>query len=328
MTLELQEIKLDGQTIHLASNYQAKGGYRIRLTEDATGAKATLFRQEATVIGTASFSRKPGMKLVFERKGSYLLLFARWTEEIPDPQNPGEKIETERENRLFGYRDTAPIAAEMIGFTVTASGPAAKMIQVESDRLQDAFEESPVNWLYQSGIWGVMARYSCQPQWNWYGGFGAGTPTVWNKNRLDGDQNIEVYMGIKMQYDNMTEREQLRFRDMNVTICGDGSNVFSGYTLIRAGRPNNVPTTMLLRNGEVVLKSTNNADLLPFGHRQWYGIRLEKRAAEIKVFIDNRLSMTYVDPQPLSGGHVAFWTLNNGLMIARANISAGKNHPG
>ena len=327
VTLALQNQPLDGQTIHLSTNYQDKAGYRLRLTQETAGATATLYRKDA-VIGTSTFERKPNMTLVFERQGSYLLLFARWTEEVPDPEDADETMEVDRETRIFGYRDEAPIKAEMIGFTVTTSGPAAKFVQVESERVQDAFEESPVHWSYQSGIWGVMARYSCQPQWNWYGGFGAGAPTVWYKNRLDGDQNVEVYMGIKMQYDNMTEREQQRFRDMNVTICSNGANVFTGYTLIRAGRPNGVPTTMLLRNGVVVQQSTLQADLLPFGHRQWYSTRLEKRGAEIKVFIDNRLAMTYLDPQPISGGHFGIWTLNNGLMIARVNVSADKVSPG
>ena len=27
-----------------------------------------------------------------------------------------------------------------------------------------------------------------------------------------------------------------------------------------------------------------------------------------------------IDPEPLSGGHVALWTWDNGIMIARANI--------
>ena len=50
-----------------------------------------------------------------------------------------------------------------------------------------------------------MARYSCQPQWNWFGGYGAYTPTVWSKYHLDGDQTVEAYIGIKMQFDNAPE---------------------------------------------------------------------------------------------------------------------------
>jgi hypothetical protein len=208
--------------------------------------------------------------------------------------------------------------------------PAAK-VEVDSDRIEDPFEYAPTGWISESGIWAVMARYSCQPQWNWFGGFGPYTPTVWSKTRLDGDQVVEAYMGIKMQYDNSSEEYARRYRDVNVTICADGSHLSSGYTVIRAGHLPGPPaariSTVLMRKGVIVKEITDQQWLLPpqgVGHRRWFATRIEKRGNVIKVFLDNKLAMTYEDPEPLSGGYAGIWTFNNGVMIGRANLSAEK----
>ncbi|HEX2948713.1 MAG TPA: family 16 glycoside hydrolase [Armatimonadota bacterium] len=316
--IPLTPATVSGQSLYLAHNYDEKNAYRIQLTCTAGKGLATLYRQDIA-IGQYPFKLTDHTRLLLERRGAYLLL----TAQEMDPTDTSTDPDAIHEEHLFTYRDAQPLPAEMVGFLVTdAKLPAAKIV-VDSDRIQDTFEQSPATWASQSGVWAVMARYSCQPKWNWYGGFGAGTPTVWNKMRLDGDQNVEVYMGIKMQYDNMPDVEAKRFRDMNVSICTDGKNVNSGYTVIRAGHLDGQTVTMLLRKGVLVKTSTKPDDLIPpGGHRQWFATRIEKRGGEIKVFLDNHLTFTYVDPEPLTGGYAAFWTVNNGIMIGRADISA------
>lgn len=315
---------VNGQELYLTTHYDRKAGYRLQLTRENGKGLATLFTP-AGKAGAYPFTLGDHSQLVFDRRGSLLLLSAQ---EI-DPEDESSEPEVVKEERLFVYRNTLPQQLEMIGFTVTEPSLPAAQVVVASDRIQDAFDQSPVTWVSQSGIWAVMARYSCQPQWNWYGGFGTGTPTVWNKIRLDGDQNVEVYLGIKMQYDRMTENEAARFRDMNVSICADGAHVNSGYTLIRAGRQGTQAITLLLRKGIIVKSSTAPTDLIPpGGHRQWFATRMEKRGREIRVYLDNHLAMTYEDPDPIPGGYTAIWTLNNGLMIGRANLSAEKMTPG
>jgi hypothetical protein len=310
---------LAGQTVHLASNYAPEGGYRLQVQMKDVDGLARLWRQ-TKLLGEYPFRVTRNSRLILERRGT--LLLAR-SQELDPTESVG--AETLSEQLVFVYRDPAPLPAEQVGFTVTGATLSAAALTVLSDRIQDTFERSPAGWLTESGVWAVMNRYSCQPQWNWFGGFGPGTPTVWSKCRLDGDQTLEVYMGVKMQYDNMPEEYKKRYRDLNVTICADGAHLNTGYTLIRASRPNEQMVTMLLRKGVVVKTSVDPRDLLPAqnqGHRQWFATRFEKRGAELKVFLDNRLAMTYVDPDPLPGGYFAFWTLNNGMMIGRTNFSA------
>lgn len=322
MQLPFTAEMLAGQVVHLSSNYNREGGYRLILNREGKDLQVKLLREKEE-IGTYLCAIPAKPCLLFQRRGGYLLLIMQ---ALDTEESIGEPS-VESEELVFAYHDPKPLRAEMVGFTVTdVKLPAAKLV-VESDRIQDTFERSPVEWLVESGVWAVMSRYSCQPQWNWFGGFGPNTPAAWSKYRLDGDQTVEVYLGIKMQFDNQPEEYGRRYRDTNVTICADGSHLNSGYSLIRAGRVNNQPVTMLLRKGVVVWTSKDPAHLLPpqgQGHRQWFATRLEKRGKEIKVFIDNKLVTTYVDPDPLPGGYVALWTLNNGIMVGRANLSAEK----
>ena len=313
---------LTGQTLHLAANYDADGGYRMQFSaQDNTG--KVQFTRGAETVGDYTFPLSTKMQFVFQRLGDFLVLRAQ---EV-DPDDTAVSPEVLRERLVFAYRDRTPLKTEMIGFTVTSPALPAAQVLVQSDRVEDTFEESPVGWITESGVWAVMSRYSCQPQWNWFGGFGPYTPSVWTKRRLDGNQTFEAYIGIKMQFDNMPEEYARRYRDMNVTICADGSHLNSGYTVIRAGHPNGKTQTMLLRKGTIVASSTQPEHLLPqqgIGHRRWFATRIEKRGGEIKVFLDNKLAMTYTDPDPIPGGYATLWTLNNGIMVGRVNYSAEK----
>ncbi len=325
---------VDGQSIYLSPGMDLKSGYSIDLIKGEGGATAVLTRK-GEKVSDGKFTYGDLSQLVLYRQGSYFILLAQKLDKEDTSKDP----DVNEEEVVFAWKDTNPINAEKFGFKVTIKELPAAVIAVQSDRIMDTFENAPSGWVTESGVWLVMARYSCQPKWNWFGGFGKGTPTVWTKNRLDGNQNFEAYMGVKMQYDNAPEEYKSRYRDLNVTICADGSHLNSGYSVIRNGKPLGTPVTMLVRKGVIVKTTTAPEHLLPVqntGHRQWFATRIEKRnietaengkksvKAEINVYIDNRLAMTYVDDDPITGGYAAVWTLDNGLMLGRSNYSAEK----
>lgn len=311
-----------GQIVYLASNYDKEKGYSLKLTTDKTTGHALLMRNGES-LGDYPFRIGDNSRLVFERRGDYLLLSSQ---EL-DTEQAADEQEVRQEDLIVAYRDLEPVKTEMVGFLVTTPGLPAAHVHVESDqRVQDTFQSAPVAWVIGSGTWAVMNRYSCDPQWNWFGGYGMNTPTVWSKYRLDGDQTVEIYNAVKMQFDGALEEYARRFRDLNLSICTDGAHLNSGYTLIRGGRPNGRTETMLLRKGTVVQTTTEPENVVPgegqSGHRTWFAERIEKRGGEIKVFIDNHLALSYTDPDPLPGGFPAYWTINNGMMIGRTNFSA------
>jgi hypothetical protein len=90
---------------------------------------------------------------------------------------------------------------------------------------------------------------------------------------------------------------------------------------------------MLARNGQIVGENSDVVFVNPTNtnmtfHRHWFALRLEKRGGHITYTVDNRLVAEYDDPNPLPGGHIAFWTRDNRLLIARARISyAGETEP-
>ena len=327
ITLDYATGTLAKQKIHLGTKYDPISGYVVELDTVDNKGVARLYRKDK-LVSEYTFAMTAKSQVVLERKGGYYLLHA--IELVPDTTD-GAVL---NDNVVFAYHDATPLPANMIGFTVTTITIKASDAHVETEGVMDAFELSPTGWISESGIWAVMQKFSCQPQWNWFGGFGGGNPTVWSKYKLEGDQVVEVFEGVKMAIDAEVSAEQyaLRYRDMNMTFCADGKHLNSGYSIIRGGRLAGTPTTMLVREDKVVMSSVNQEDLLPpqsTGHRVWFATRVEKRSldggkAEIRVYIDNHLAMTYVDEKPLTGGYVAFWTHNNGMMIARANIFAEK----
>ena len=322
VTLPISPTSVHGQIVHLSANDDAVAGYRIILDANGDTWSVRLVRQWRTVAHAAfPFGKKP--YLIIERRGSYYLVSLAQAD--PEQERDQEAPVFLSSSVLIAFRDAQPLPAYQIGFTVTTPSLPAAAVVVESDRKQETFETAPVDWVTQSGVWQVMNRYTCQPQWNWFGGFGAGEPTLWSKHRLQGNQTVEAYMGIKMQFDNAEEEYARRYRDVNMSICADGEHLNSGYSVIRAGRADGQVVSMLLRQGAIVKTSSNPAHLLPpqgVGHRQWFATRIEKRGAQIRVYFDNLLAMTYDDPAPLRGGYIAFWTLDNGIMLGRINYSA------
>ena len=307
-----------GQDIYLTAQDATTTGYRLHLSTDGKRGKVQLYRR-TIVVGERRFPLSAPACLVLQRQGAFILLSrGQLSEDADDPVILSE-------TPLLCFHDRAPLPVEQVGVNVTTPDLPAAAIQVNSDRMMEAFETAPTAWSVGSGIWAVRARYVCDPEWNWYGGFGPGTPLVWSKQRLLGNQTVEAYFGIIMKFPGVKESYAEQFRDTNLSICADGIHPLSGYSLLRCTQDNGERVTELRRNGVVVMSSTEKAHLLPLreaGHREWFASRLERTGATIRVFLDNRLAMTYTDPDPLPGGYIALWTRDNGIVIGRVNYSA------
>jgi len=51
----------------------------------------------------------------------------------------------------------------------------------------------------------------------------------------------------------------------------------------------------------------------------------------LRYFVDEKLLLEYEDKEPLNGKHIAIWTRDNGIMVARFTLCAerllGKREP-
>ena len=194
---------------------------------------------------------------------------------------------------------------------VTASTP---------DVLDYSFTTAPVDWRAARGRWQVAERWTCSPQWSFFSGQNSDAPLLWSRFQTRGDWTLEAYLATPMDL----SRGERSPSDLNVTVGGDGRDIASGYSFGFAAdrRANNT----LWRGDQVALQKPFEA--IPGAgdtHQDWFYIRIEKRAVgtgvRFKWSVNGREIATYTDPNPLSdGGHLAFWSVNGGLSMARVRL--------
>jgi hypothetical protein len=239
----------------------------------------------------------------------------------------GDRLWLEQDGRrVAGATGVAPLAG-----THPVYGAAGE-VAITQDGLvlgrgifDDVFTEAPVSWI-GAGSWMPTVRWSCSPEWSFMGGWSHGDAALWHKTRVTGDQTFQAFLGILMEYPRERDIYPARYRDLAITICGDGSNPRSGYAGIfgasdEKGTPNR--RTVLLRNGVVVA----SAPLVVPGynvvtHRAWHELLLRKRGAAVEFWVNGRQVLTYTDPEPITGGVPAVWTSNGGVILSRARLTS------
>lgn len=216
------------------------------------------------------------------------------------------------------------LALDITGLAVTPGET-----DIYSDHVYDyTFSDPPTDWISCGGIWEATNRWTCSPQWSWYGGYALdGVAALWNKRQFAGDITVEAYLAFKMGV--MPGNHNYRNpNDMNITICGDGANLDSGYSFILGGDLNS--STRIMRGTQVLVENRDPEAMLPIFedgfpstyefHRKWWMLRVRKHGDRLQFWVDDRLVAEATDPEPLEGGRVAIWTRDNGLIISRVKI--------
>ncbi|MBI2297923.1 MAG: PQQ-binding-like beta-propeller repeat protein [Armatimonadetes bacterium] len=222
-----------------------------------------------------------------------------------------------------------------LGFRTIGFQPRISALTVWSSNLRDyTFDTAPCDWWVASGTWDLTNRWSCVPEWSWFGGFSSGQAVVWNKQQFAGDLEVDYYVGSKM-LDGKTPGyqgpSQERTGDFNVTLCGDGHSTDSGYSFrigpagapgeIRKGGRVSGATAQLRRNGKVVAQN-DRFRFFSEAHNRWADIRVEKHGGIVTLRVDGQPVIEYRDPEPLDQGFVAIWTQNNGILLPRITIAS------
>ncbi|MFW6162546.1 MAG: hypothetical protein ACODAJ_07225, partial [Planctomycetota bacterium] len=192
--------------------------------------------------------------------------------------------------------------------------------------IDDYFEAAPAAWRAESGEWLMQNRWTCSPQWSWMGGSSPQAAMLWRKQAFRGDLEVHFFAAFQMR-----KRDSRIYRpmDLNLSICADGHNPFSGYTFLYGGWLN---TRSALLKGEKVVAQTTKEDLRPptlldttpstnYLHRKWWHIAIEKHGSTVSCYVDDQLALTYEDPEPLDGGSLCVWTHDNAVMLARTWIA-------
>lgn len=206
--------------------------------------------------------------------------------------------------------------------------PDLAKMEVESPHVYDyTFTSAPTDWKVESGVWEMTNRWSCSPGWSWFGGRSDETAAIWNKRKFQGDISAQVYFAFKMGLSGSSKWQEYP-TDVAVGICGDGANLGTGYTFI-AGADDNTHS-ILLKNGKIVADTSVSDAILPrltdglpgneLLHRRWWYARIDKVGNRIEARLDDKLILSYTDPDPIKGGQSNIWTYNNGIMLARVQL--------
>lgn len=228
------------------------------------------------------------------------------------------------DNIICQAKDPSPLRAVRVGLQVQSAYVRLTRAQVRSTHVCDyTFSQAPTDWYAQRGTWATTDRWPCQRGWAWLAGTRDVVPILWSKRAFTGDVTVELYAAMVMDLPRSPGYSHPS--DINVTICGNGRDVSSGYSFIYAGLNNTA--SMIMRKSRLIAKNESMRFINPRSnntnfHRHWFYSRIEKRGSHISYHVDGRLVAEFDDRDVLQGGHVALWSNNNnGLIIARARIS-------
>lgn len=255
--------------------------------------------------GDAKLELRRGNKVVARAAGispeKLELCLRREDRKVVGLVNDKELVATRASNADAGGR----VAFRAAGFLPHASGLSV----LSANILNYSFDLAPVDWWVGDGKWDLITRWSCEPQWSWYGCSFGDVSSIWHKRPLEGDAVMDVYLGIrtpdgKPWWEDRTEQ-------LNATLCGDGKDVKSGYSFVVGDTGGGAK---LYRAGKLVAEN-KEFKWYRWGHNRWQNVRVEKHGGRIELFVEGQQILRYDDPHPLPGGYPAVWTHDNAVVI-------------
>jgi hypothetical protein len=336
---------VDGETVKakvMAATESKKepeiSGYHLKavLNDDSSGLVLQLFRENTTVA-----SAKLKLKQLKEKneEGEEIII----PNEMTFAREHRFIVIRVDGNQVLAWSDKSPIDGRCLAMSHDGTLDFEN-VSVQREQVKDyLFEKATTDWQRQ-GVWEVTNRFSCDPRWSHMNGRSKGLAALWNKHEFEGDFTVEFYAGMRMRQADMRVGigwYYPRIGDINLTLCGDGQNVFSGYSMVHSAwdRLWSERHTRIYRGQEVVaetdkefLPSTRKGrprfrpipvDWDPGGrviHGAWYYIKVRRTGNRIDWFFDNVPVLSYEDPKPPNGKRIALWTQRNSIVIARAKI--------
>lgn len=238
----------------------------------------------------------------------------------------------------LAWRDEHPLSGSRVAYYSRGVEVKVESAKIVSDHFRnELFSRAPVDWRTAGlAIAEVTNRWQCDPRWSFFSlknditrreeGQAA---VLWSKHLYPGDVTVEFFVGNKMEGER--GRPYTYARDINVTICSDGSDLTKGYTFMFGGQGNR--GSYILRNGAEVRSAPQTVPVDMNFHRHWFSVRVEKRGNRLSYRVDRYFAdpnsparqsegeMVFEDEQPLKGDRIALWTYDHAVMISRVRIS-------
>ncbi len=284
-------------------------GYRLSIRTGAAKEvpEMALYRN-GLIVATGDIEFTPGE--------DYSLRFKRINNRISFVVDDEVKLTYDDANAIYGLKPAYHVEGTFTGI--------GDVLVMGENNLDYAFTGAPSDWVNE-GTWEATTRWSCAPQWSFLAGWGASDVAIWHKKIFTGDQLMQAFVGVKMEYPYQREIYDNRYRNLGITICGDGKDPRSGYSAIygAASKDGTVlnARTILLRNGVEVAESPVRMPGRNEAHNIWFDLELRKHSADIEFWLGGALLLKYTDPAPIAGGIPAVWTCDNGMSVARVRLN-------
>ncbi len=312
------------------------GGARLEIEREGDNWQFKLYEGE-TLVKTASAPRVPG-----DDKGEKSRPSLRFVRRLVGDEQVALRVALDGK-MLFSETAPASSSGTKIVMRLLNIAPvianfesgqpvkvAANALSLEdtvaetASRLDYTFTGAPTDWFAARGRWEVAERWTCQPQFGFFRGDNAVSPTLWSRFSTKGDWTLEAYVATPMDQ----TRGERNPQDLNLTVGADGRDLDSGYSFVFA--PRGGAEHLILRGADVVLKTPSIMPSVTGSiHQDWYYIRLERRATpqglrfrwvvngkEIASYLDTKTPPDAFDKP----GRFAFWTHDFGLSIARVRL--------
>ncbi len=321
VVVDLQSSLTGGSALDIALCAEGRStddAYRFTLAQRPREDLSLYLRRRGALVGQATIARgELPVQLVLARRGSLVT------------------AAVDGQTRIL-FVDPQPLSGPKVGVQLNGvKFPLSRVVAHATEIFDYTFSSAPTDWIARTGLWDITSRWTCQKEWSWFSAISEQTAVLWSKRAFDGDITVELYAAMKMG----AARFGAGYKhphDINITICGDGFNTSSGYTFTVGGYLNS--PTQIRRGAQVLAETWDEQATLPSihdglpqdmnrFHRHWWQVRAVKRGPLLQLYLDNKLVLQTRDPHPLPGGHVALWTWNNGIMVARAKIY-GRAQPG
>ncbi|MBI2201071.1 MAG: hypothetical protein HYU43_03930, partial [Armatimonadetes bacterium] len=299
----LGEARLDGLPSRIGIELN---GRRVRVLAD--GQEALRAEDTEATGGRMGLAWKPSRYLPFQRVNAEL--------PVESEAAPAVHPQFVQEATMQEW-STSQVARRVVTWNLSESSPGVL--------IDDTFSAAPVHWWVGRGSWNIIPRWPCDDRWSWLGGVASESPVLWTKYRLEGDVILDAWVAPFMDNPEDPVIGYSHPGNLNVTLCGDGRNLSSGYSFLFAARNNT--TSQILRKEKVVAENRAICMVDPRRtnlafQRHWFHLRIEKAGARLKYFVDGVQALEFMDSEPLSGGQAAFWSWQAGLMVARVRLSA------
>ena len=221
--------------------------------------------------------------------------------------------------KVLEYADPQPLRGRRVGYGTSAWLVPPEKSAATCSNLDDfTFSSAPVQWRVGRGTWETEPHWACVGRGAHYLGMDVGPAVLWTKQCYRGDMVVEAYLTNAEIPAHVLETP----RNLNVTICGDGANLGSGYSFILGGRDGK--EVRMLKGAKELSRSAFTTHRVSKHNRDiWFQIRIQKTGKSVKFIVDDRVVADYLDPAPINEGHLAVWTYATGVVLGRMRIRPG-----